>query len=38
MVVLGIESSLSEINSRKTTKRKHAICQKHTELDAHQCG
>lgn len=33
MVVLGIDSSLSEINSCKTTKCKHAICQKYTGLD-----
>lgn len=35
MVVLGIESSLLEINSCRTTKRKHAICQKPMGLDAH---
>lgn len=34
MVILGIDSSLAEINSRKTTKYKHAICQKYTGLDA----
>lgn len=34
MVVLGIDSSLSEINSCKTTEGKHAICQKYTGLYA----
>lgn len=35
MVVLGLDSSLLEVNPCKTTKCKYAICQKHMGLDAH---